>query len=612
VNWQHISTFIWLRYRLRVNQLRRGGIANSILLGFITVFCFIAAIGLFVGGFFLGLFAFHTSPPVVRLIVWDGLIAAFLFGWMIGLMTELQRSDALSLDKFLHLPVSPVGAFLINYVSSLFSLSLIMFVPGMVGLILGEAFADGPQMLLALPLLAAFILAVTGLTNQFQGWLASMMTNPRRRRTVIVMVTMSFILIGQLPNLINVIRPWESKSVNDSVKYTDRMNELNKSFTSGQISQADHQRQTAEATKEYQENIRISGERDSAQLLRNARIISTALPPAWLALGSADLAEGTYVSGFLGGIGFALVGVFSLWRSYRTTLRIYTGHDQRGSRKPATPSAPKKTEKFDGLRLIEWRLPWVPDRVAAVAVGAFRSFLRAPEAKMVLILPFVMVLVFASVFMSIKTPPPIMVRPLLAFGVIVVVFMSAIQLVGNQFGYDRGGFRAYVLSPIPRRDILLGKNLAVAPFAFGLVSVGLIGLECLCPLRIDHFLAAFAQAAAMFMLFCLLANTVSILTPIPIAAGALQPKQVKLTPILAHLALVFLFPIIYAPLLIPLGIEALVSELTGIEIIPIALPLMVGMLIAAAFVYRWGMNLLGQFLTRREQRILEIVTSKTE
>ena len=47
------------------------------------------------------------------------LIVGFLFFWSIGLLTELQRTEPLSLSKFLHLPVSVNGAFLINYLSSL-------------------------------------------------------------------------------------------------------------------------------------------------------------------------------------------------------------------------------------------------------------------------------------------------------------------------------------------------------------------------------------------------------------------------------------------------------------------------------------------------------------
>ena len=42
------------------------------------------------------------------------------------------------------------------------------------------------------------------------------------------------------------------------------------------------------------------------------------------------------------------------------------------------------------------------------------------------------------------------------------------QILQNQFGMDRDGFRALVLSPIPRHQILFGKNLATAPFALGI------------------------------------------------------------------------------------------------------------------------------------------------
>src|SRR5689334_10273022 len=169
----------------------------------------VAAVGLFVAGVLVGLFALPHASPMVRLLVWDGVVVAFLFCWMIGLLTEVQRAEGLALDKFLHLPVSVSGAFVINYLSSLFSITLMAFVPGMVGPALGQLFSEGPAMLLAFPLLAAFVFALTAITYQFQGWLASLMSNPRRRRTVLVIVTGAVILLAQAPNLINVFRPWE-------------------------------------------------------------------------------------------------------------------------------------------------------------------------------------------------------------------------------------------------------------------------------------------------------------------------------------------------------------------------------------------------------------------
>ena len=41
------------------------------------------------------------------------------------------------------------------------------------------------------------------------------------------------------------------------------------------------------------------------------------------------------------------------------------------------------------------------------------------------------------------------------------------QFVANQFGLDRDGFRVFVLSPVSRRHLLLGKNLAMAPVTAG-------------------------------------------------------------------------------------------------------------------------------------------------
>ena len=92
----------------------------------------------------------------------------------------------------MHLPVSPAGAFLINYVGSSIGLSLILFLPAMIGLGIGLISVAGLLMLLLFPLIAAFFLMVTAVTYQFRGWLASMMTNPRRRRTIIAIVSPCF------------------------------------------------------------------------------------------------------------------------------------------------------------------------------------------------------------------------------------------------------------------------------------------------------------------------------------------------------------------------------------------------------------------------------------
>src|SRR5262245_784390 len=162
-----------------------------------------AAVPLAIACFIGGIYAFRRAEPVHLLYTWDGVAAGFLFCWSIGLMTELQRTESLSLAKVLHLPVSISGAFVINFVSSLLRLSVIAFAPSVLALCLAMVVVRGPTLLIAIPLAAAFLLMVGAATYQFQGWLASLMNNPRRRRTVIVAVTLAFIVLVQLPNLLS-------------------------------------------------------------------------------------------------------------------------------------------------------------------------------------------------------------------------------------------------------------------------------------------------------------------------------------------------------------------------------------------------------------------------
>ena len=89
------------------------------------------------GGFLAGAFASVGRSPQLMLGLWDALIGAFLLFWLIGVLSEIQRSEAIDIGKILHLPVSLKGIFLVNYVASHVTLSIIVFVPWMVGLTRG-------------------------------------------------------------------------------------------------------------------------------------------------------------------------------------------------------------------------------------------------------------------------------------------------------------------------------------------------------------------------------------------------------------------------------------------------------------------------------------------
>jgi ABC-2 type transport system permease protein len=232
---------------------------------------------------------------------------------------------------------------------------------------------------------------------------------------------------------------------------------------------------------------------------------------------------------------------------------------------------------------------------------------------MAFLAPLIMVVVFGGIVASHGGSPPAALRPLLAYGVgAMVLLMVGVQLLGNQFGYDRAGFRAYVLSPLPRRDILLGKNLAVAPLALGLALLGLVVAGSVYPMRVDHYPAVLAQLLSTYLLFCLVSNVMAILTPLPLAPGSLQPASVKAGPVLMQLLVLMVLPALVLPVLAPYGLEVLLDGLDLVKGVPIALPLSLVGLALVGLVYRWGIGWQGAWLAAREQSILEVVTSRAE
>jgi ABC-2 type transport system permease protein len=193
-----------------------------------------------------------------------------------------------------------------------------------------------------------------------------------------------------------------------------------------------------------------------------------------------------------------------------------------------------------------------------------------------------------------------------------MILFTLTQLVGNQFGFDRSGFRVFILCPAARGEILMGKNLAVAPLALALGLIGVGVLQAVYPMRVDHLFATLPALVSMYLIFCMMANCLAILAPMPIAAGTMRPANTRTVPVLLHLALTFILPVALAPVLLPLGLEVLAGELGSITRLPIHLALSLLECIGVIFLYRWIVGWQGVWLQAREQRILEIVAAKAE
>ncbi len=633
MNRQHFQAFMALRWRLFVNQLRRGGVANVVILSILAVVVVLLDLCLFVGSFLIGWLAMPEASPAVIMYVWDGLVVFFLFWWGIGVITELQRSEALTLDKLLHLPVSLSSAFLINYLSSLLNLSMIIFLPAMLSLTAGLVLAKGPALLLLVPVVAGFFMMVTALTYQFQGWLASLMVNKRRRQTIIVVISMAFVLVSQLPNVANIMGLWGSGK--PDARFTEHLQQEKEFFDQHIQQQADlrealskkqitldqfkvrleklktdydaaDKKQKAEYEKQTKEHNRAVLE--TVEWI--ASLANLVLPFGWLPLSAKYLAEGNALPAFLGTLGFVGIGTFSLRRAYRTTLRYYTGQFSAG-KKLAKPAAPVVIDNSPAF-FMEKRIPWLSEQATVIALASMRSLVRAPEAKMMLMSPIIMVLIFGSMFMAQASHIPPSVWPFLPSAAMGMILFGMVQFGGNQFGFDRSGFRVFVLCPAQRHDILLGKNLAIAPLCLGLgVLLALVSV-ILFPVSLDHLLALPFQFIAMFLVFCLMTNWLSIYSPMAIRAGSFKAAQPKGLVILLALAFMFLLPLALAPTLLPLGIEVLLHSQGYLVGKPVCLALTLLEFIVVGILYRVLLKWQGQWLRGREQKILETVAVKSD
>jgi hypothetical protein len=203
-------------------------------------------------------------------------------------------------------------------------------------------------------------------------------------------------------------------------------------------------------------------------------------------------------------------------------------------------------------------------------------------------------------------------RPLVAFGAMAMILLGQSQLLANQFGFDRNGFRVFILCPARRRDIILGKNLALAPLVLGLGLILAVLIQVATPMRLEHFLAILPQFISMYLVFCLLGNCLSILAPAPVAAGALKMGVNRGWPLLFHLAFMLVFPMALAPMLLPLAIESILEDLHWARGLPVCLLLSILEFIAVAGFYSFVLSLQGRWLQLREKKILETVTAKSE
>ncbi len=565
MNWEQLKAILGLRLRLSRNQWARSkfGIGNA--------FALLTAVGsviltalTFVGGFWTGasLLGHARSNSIMQ--VWIAVIAAFLFFWLMGLLVELQRAESIDLQRLMHLPVRLGQVFALNYIASHFVLSLIIFAPFIIGLTLGLARSRGAVMLLQLPLAFSVILLITSWTYWLKGWLASLISNPRRKRSVIAIVTLIFVLFAQLPNI-----------------YFNVFN-------------------------------RPSQQRHHVVLISELLHLQKYFPPFWASLGAGALAEHHVLPALLGTAGCLALAGFGLLRAYRATLGFYQGRDDKSKGSPARardePARPSTPSKY-----LDLRLPGLSDEASAVALFSLRSMLRAPEIKMAWGMSILVTIILGlTFFYRSHTQVPASFKSFLIPSLLSFSMLTLAQFLTNQFGYDREGFQSYVMSPLDRRAILLGKNVAALPvicfagFLWIALALFLVKLPLLAAAA-----AVFQVATAAFIAMTF-GNWVSIYVPYRIRVGSLKPTKVTGARgfLLALCALVL--PLTLLPIFVAPAAELFLRFTNTLVDFPVNLVLSSLFTILAALSYWWLLNSLRYTLQRRETKILEVITSDVE
>jgi hypothetical protein len=196
-----------------------------------------------------------------------------------------------------------------------------------------------------------------------------------------------------------------------------------------------------------------------------------------------------------------LIGI-TYWLVHRAIL----GGGNRRRRRPATTSlAP---ENFTS-----WHVPLVSSELAALIEKELRYIMRNAQLRMMGLMPLILIIVRLMNrrhFNPSAVDGNRFIGEFLKYGDgfiattgVLYVFLILSGLSCNQFAFEHAGMRTLVLSPINRKQILLGKNIAICAvaltFSAGVLAINHLVFRDLTP-------GALLFAALSFIVFASLTS----------------------------------------------------------------------------------------------------------
>ncbi|HWT03805.1 MAG TPA: hypothetical protein VN256_26390, partial [Pyrinomonadaceae bacterium] len=190
---------------------------------------------------------------------------------------------------------------------------------------------------------------------------------------------------------------------------------------------------------------------------------------------------------------------------------------------------------------------------------------------------------------------------LVAAGVLYV-FLILSSLACNLFAYDGGGMRSFILAPVARRTILLGKNLTICFLAFVfcavLLAVNQLVFRDLTPAALGVAALTFVFFAACFSV---IGNVLSIRFPKRLQFG----KRMNASGVTGFLLI---------PIMLALAAPVFLAVFFGYLAQSLMVKYVTLTLFAALAVALYGLSISAQArsLARREQEILEAVSGRSD
>lgn len=550
MNLNQLIALIRLRFQLTLNQIKKGGAANSILFVIIAAVIVLTVVSSFFSAIVFGAIWIKEFESNRILLMWNVISIGFLVAWIFNVMNRIQQSDAISIDKLLHLPITFHGAFILNFVSTFANFTLLSVAPVMIGIAIAMPIARGWSSAVAIPLTLSFLFMATAITYQFRNWLAAKMENKRTR--AIMMGVLPLVFIGLF--------------------------------------------------------VAVGELTDSESVLS----LFSETPIGWLTSGVVAADSGDWLSGIFGTLAMTAIAGASLFFAYRSSMRKFTGTGPVRAAGKSTQRTGAATAWLDSRMLRSFPLVSAP--VSTVAYATWTNLRRAPEIFAALI-PLIAITIFGTPYligMKDYVIPDWSVS-ILPLGLIAIALVGFPAFLFSTFSYDRDGFRAFILSPVQRKDVLLGKNLAIGIPTIVVGWITLIIVQCRVPIGPLWFLGHIVFLPVCYLIVCMIGNAISIFFAVGLKRGSMTPVNARVIPVVLLYVGILVGPFVaMLPTFMAHFAVSFLEVYVGWPMGWLYLLLSIPVLLVTWLVYRKSLEGLGNWLWTNESKILDIVAKVPE